>query len=188
MIWLNGTIVGMCLWSIVGSRPRWRVHLTGMNFPPCMNVSCPQIYAIDGYCGPWEINGFELIRLVWIDHFGMSWFADSRCSFCWIVNRNFVRVLLSEMALRDAHPPSVYKAQASIAANCAPLIHEQVSKSTFPEKRRAGHTNIELWYDASIYPVDPRTWKRPWSCDMERAFRIYWRWRARKDCLATSNV
>jgi len=71
------------------------------------------------------------------------------------------------MALRD----SVYKAQASIDAKYAPLIqrgkflHEQVLKSSFPEKRKAGLTNLDLWYDASIYPLDPRSKKRPrFSC------------------------
>ena len=65
----------------------------------------------------------------------------------------------------------MYKAQVSIAAKYVPFIqrgkflHEHVSKSAFPEKRKSGHTNIDLWYDASIYPIDPRTGKRPrFSC------------------------
>ena len=40
-------------------------------------------------------------------------------------------------------------------------IDEQPSRSTFPAKRRVGDTNIDLWLDGSIYPLDHRTRKRP---------------------------
>ena len=77
------------------------------------------------------------------------------------------------MALRDANLPTVYKLnhKRQLLARYASLIqrgkflHEQVSKSTFPEKRKAGHTNTDLWYDASMYLVDPWIGKRPrFSC------------------------
>lgn len=41
------------------------------------------------------------------------------------------------------------------------MIHEQTSKFAFPEKRRAGATNVDLWWDGSIYPCDPRTGMPP---------------------------
>lgn len=41
------------------------------------------------------------------------------------------------------------------------LIHEQTSRSMFPEKRKAGDSNLDLWLDGRIYPVDPSTGKRP---------------------------
>ena len=62
---------------------------------------------------------------------------------------------------------NLFKAQASIDSKYAPLIqrgkflHEQVSRSSFPEKRKAGDTNLDLWLDGSLYPKDIRTGKRP---------------------------
>lgn len=66
----------------------------------------------------------------------------------------------------QSHLP-IYKAQASISAKYAPLIqrgkfiHKQVPKSSFPERRKAGDRNIDLWLDGSLYPVDQRSGKRP---------------------------
>ena len=71
------------------------------------------------------------------------------------------------MALQDTSNLHLYKAQASIATKYAPLVqrgkflHQQESKSTFAEKQKAGYTNIDLWCDGSIYPIDPRSRKRP---------------------------
>lgn len=61
----------------------------------------------------------------------------------------------------------MYKCQAQISGKYRPVIvrgralHEQPPKSCFPEKRRAGETSLDLWWDGSIYPVDPTTNKRP---------------------------
>jgi hypothetical protein len=61
----------------------------------------------------------------------------------------------------------MYKAQASVSAKYAPLIqrgkflHEQVSKAVFPERRSAGDTNLDLWLDGSIYPINVQTGKHP---------------------------
>jgi len=62
---------------------------------------------------------------------------------------------------------SLYRVQASIHPKYAPVLqrgkylHEQVSKSTFPEKRKVGHTNLDLWLDGTLYSADVRTLKRP---------------------------
>lgn len=62
---------------------------------------------------------------------------------------------------------STYKVQVSLHPKYAPLIQrgknidEQVPRSMFPEKRKAGESHLDLWLDGSIYPVDPRTGKRP---------------------------
>ena len=39
------------------------------------------------------------------------------------------------------------------------LIHEQTPRSTFVEKRKRGDSNLDLWLDSSIYPLDPSTGK-----------------------------
>ena len=71
------------------------------------------------------------------------------------------------MALRDVTNVPPYKAQVTIDGKYAPLIqrgkflHEQVSKSCFLEKRKAGLTTLDLWMDGSLYPNDPRIGKRP---------------------------
>lgn len=41
------------------------------------------------------------------------------------------------------------------------MIHKQLAQSTFPEKRKAGDSNLDLWLDGRIYPVDPLNGKRP---------------------------
>ena len=55
----------------------------------------------------------------------------------------------------------------TLDAKYAPIIqrgkflHEQASKSTFPERREASHKNLDLWLDGSLYPRDPKTGKHP---------------------------
>ena len=62
---------------------------------------------------------------------------------------------------------SRYIPQVSLDARYAPLVRqgslrsEQPCPSTFPARRAAGDTNIDLWTDGSIYPVDPGTWRPP---------------------------
>jgi len=41
------------------------------------------------------------------------------------------------------------------------IIHEQIQKSKFSERREAGYTNLDLWLDGKVYPLDPITKKRP---------------------------
>jgi len=66
-----------------------------------------------------------------------------------------------------------YKIQASLNPKYRSLIirgrliHEQISKSTFPEKGKAGDYNLDLWLDGSIYPMDPSTGKRPRFYDVK---------------------
>lgn len=61
----------------------------------------------------------------------------------------------------------VYKIQARVAKKYKPIIvrghplHEQPSKLTFPEKRKAGATNLDLWLDGSLYPADAVTQRPP---------------------------
>lgn len=69
------------------------------------------------------------------------------------------------MVARVAEPSS-YRPSLSLDARYAPLVRrgslrsEQPCPSTFPGRRAAGDTNIDLWIDGSIYPVDPGT-RRP---------------------------
>ena len=69
------------------------------------------------------------------------------------------------MAFREVTNLPPYKAQATLDAKYAPVIqrgkflHEQASKSTFPQRREAGHKNLDLWLDGSLYPRDPETRK-----------------------------
>lgn len=63
--------------------------------------------------------------------------------------------------------PGDYKVQASIGEKYKPLIicggplHEQTNILDFVEKRRNCDQNIDLWLDGSLYPIDPRSGKRP---------------------------
>lgn len=63
--------------------------------------------------------------------------------------------------------PGDYKVQAWIGEKYKPLIirgrplHEQTDRLDFAEKRRNCDQNIDLWLDGSLYPVDPRSGKRP---------------------------
>jgi len=64
-----------------------------------------------------------------------------------------------------------YKVQVAIEGKYRPLIqrgrllHEQPHRSTFPQKRKGGDTNLDLWLDGSIYPADSRG-KRPKFTDI----------------------
>lgn len=66
----------------------------------------------------------------------------------------------------DVNDGPPYKVQVSISGKYRPLIlrghmlHEQTPKSAFPEKRKAGNTNLDLWVDGLIYPTDS-SGKRP---------------------------
>ena len=61
---------------------------------------------------------------------------------------------------------NLYRAQASLDPKYAPLIqkeiflYEQISRSEFPEKRKAGSNNLDLQLDGGIYPPDAQTGKR----------------------------
>jgi hypothetical protein len=63
--------------------------------------------------------------------------------------------------------PGDYKVQAWIGEKYKPLIirgrplHEQTYRLIFAEKRRNCDWNIDLWLDGSLYPIDPRSGKRP---------------------------
>jgi hypothetical protein len=72
------------------------------------------------------------------------------------------------MALRDVtNLSSNYIAQIQLEVKYAPLIRrgkslqEQVPKSSFSKRREAGETNIDLWIDGLLYPVDPSTESPP---------------------------
>jgi hypothetical protein len=72
------------------------------------------------------------------------------------------------MALRDVtNLSSNYFVQIQLEVKYAPLIRcrkslqEQVPKSSFSERREAGETNIDLWIDGRLYPVDPSTESPP---------------------------
>jgi len=53
-----------------------------------------------------------------------------------------------------------YKVQVSIDGKYRPsilrgrLLHEQTHRLEFPSKRKASDTNLDLWLDGSIYPLD----------------------------------
>lgn len=69
------------------------------------------------------------------------------------------------MALRDVTNgvPGGYAMQISMDKKYAPairkgrIIEEQASRSSFPTRRAAGETHIDLWIDGSLYPPDPAT-------------------------------
>jgi hypothetical protein len=68
------------------------------------------------------------------------------------------------MALRDVtNTCSIYIPQVQLEAKYAPLIRcgkildAQASKNSFSERREAGETNIDLWVDGRLYPIDPAT-------------------------------
>lgn len=69
------------------------------------------------------------------------------------------------MALRDVTNivPGNYAVQISMDKKYTPvirkgrIIEEQVSRSSFPTRRAAGETHIDLWVDGSLYPPDPAT-------------------------------
>ena len=68
------------------------------------------------------------------------------------------------MALRDVtNTCTKYIPQIQLAAKYAPLIRRgkslevQACRSSFPEKRAAGDTHIDLWVDGRLYPDDPDT-------------------------------
>jgi hypothetical protein len=62
-------------------------------------------------------------------------------------------------------PP--FKIQVALNSKYTPLIckgkllHKQPQRSTFAENRNTGIYNLDLWVDASIYPLDPETRKKP---------------------------
>ena len=64
-----------------------------------------------------------------------------------------------------------YKVQVAINGEYRPLvlrgrlIHEQTPRFVFPEKRKTGETNLDLWLDGSIYPADS-SGKRPKFTDV----------------------
>ena len=70
------------------------------------------------------------------------------------------------MAARGVEPSS-YRVGILLDARYAPIIRrgslrsEQPCPSTFPGRRAAGDTSIDLWVDGSIYPVDPGTERPP---------------------------
>lgn len=80
----------------------------------------------------------------------------------WILSENFychfLLVLILDMA---------YKLSTSVVAKYAPLInrsrpiHEQTPKSQFPAICEGGATNIDLWVNGSLYPVNPTDGRRP---------------------------
>ena len=68
------------------------------------------------------------------------------------------------MALRDVtNTCGNYIPQVQLESKYAPLIQRgksldaQASKNSFSERREAGETNIDLWVDGHLYPVDPAT-------------------------------
>jgi hypothetical protein len=71
------------------------------------------------------------------------------------------------MALRGVSADNAYKVQAWIAGRYRPLItrgnplHNQVSHSSFGKRRKACETNLDLWLDGNLYPLDPASRKRP---------------------------
>ena len=73
------------------------------------------------------------------------------------------------MALRDVTntASTPYIPQIQLAGKYAPLIRRgktidsQASRSSFPIRRAAGETNIDLWVDGCLYPVDPATQMPP---------------------------
>ena len=72
------------------------------------------------------------------------------------------------MALRDVTNTRNYHVpQVQLDSKYAPLIRRgtlleaQASRSSFPMRRAAGHTNIDLWVDGRLYPVDPATERPP---------------------------
>lgn len=46
-------------------------------------------------------------------------------------------------------------------------IHLQLSKSSFRDTRVASDTNLDLWLDGTIYPMNPCTGRRPDFCEMK---------------------
>lgn len=46
-------------------------------------------------------------------------------------------------------------------------IHLQPSKSSFLDRRVAGDTNLDLWLDKTIYPMNSSTRRRPNFCDVK---------------------
>ena len=71
------------------------------------------------------------------------------------------------MALQGVSEDKTYKIQAWIAGRYRPLItcgnplHNQVSRSSFGERRKNCETNLDLWLDGNLYPLDPSSRKRP---------------------------
>jgi hypothetical protein len=68
------------------------------------------------------------------------------------------------MALRDITNTSAsYSTQVKLNSNYAlvikrgKLLESQGSRASFPEKRAAGETHIDLWVDGALYPANPTT-------------------------------
>lgn len=67
----------------------------------------------------------------------------------------------------DNNVARAYKVQVGINGKYAHVIvrnrflHDQPPKSSFEAKRKSHCTNLDLWVDGSIYPIDPTTDKRP---------------------------
>lgn len=85
------------------------------------------------------------------------------------INRSVVsNVKCCSMALSDVtNTCSSYIPQIKLPSKCAPLIRRgksldtQASRSSFPLRRARGESNIDLWVDGRIWPIDPRTEEPP---------------------------
>lgn len=78
--------------------------------------------------------------------------------------------LLVKMALQDVtnqEKGSSYTTSVALHNRFAPIVKkgvrvdEQLSRSEFPTLREAGATNMDLWLDGNLYPLDPVTRKPP---------------------------
>ena len=71
--------------------------------------------------------------------------------------------LLDEANIGRAYVPSVVldSKYAPVFKRGSRIEEGQNPRSSFPIKRKAGDTNIDLWLDGSIYPTDPSTGHPP---------------------------
>ena len=76
--------------------------------------------------------------------------------------------LCVSMALHDVtNTIGRYVPQIQLDQKYAPLIRQgkclegQASRASFPERRAAGETHIDLWIDGCLYPADPATKSPP---------------------------
>ena len=67
--------------------------------------------------------------------------------------------LLDEANIARAYVPSVVldSKYAPVFKRGSRIGEGQNPRTCFPIKRKAGDTNIDLWLDGSIYPIDPST-------------------------------
>lgn len=88
-----------------------------------------------------------------------------RCSYGGGIQKLLVRShACVSMALRDITNTSAsYSPQVKLDSKYAPVIkrgvvlESQGSRASFPERRAAGETHIDLWVDGALYPADPAT-------------------------------